>query len=485
MNYWQSYKSIVLLIPRIINLEEKRDLRNTAFVKDTLSTHRGRRREQYMKPQNIMETKLARIAEISKERPQEIFTSIYHFLNKDLLMLCHKELDGKKATGLDGITKAEYEENLEENIEQLAEEVQRMSYKPSPAKRVYIPKANGKVRGLAIANYEDKIVQLALKKIIEAIYEPKFPKCMYGFRPQRGCHDALKELSWTIERKKVNYVVDADIKGFFDNVDHEWLVKCIEQHIKDPRIIRLIRRFLKAGIIEKTEYEETTKGTPQGSILSPVLANIYMYYVLALWFEKVIQRKFKGESYIVIYADDFVCCFQYKSEAEMFINKLLPERLKKFGLEVAEDKTRLIKFGRFAKQDNKGSKAETFDFLGFTHYCGKGRKGNFRVKRKTSRKKFKAKVKEFKIWIKEHRNTKVRDMIEMINIKLRGHYQYFGITDNSYSLNQFRMCINKLLWKWLNRRSQRRSYTTEEFAQLIKQIPLVQPKIYVNIYDRM
>ena len=196
MDYWQSYKSIVLLIPRIINVEEKRDLRNTEILLRTHYLHAEvERMEQYMKQQNIMETKLARIEEISKEKPQEIFTSIYYYLNKDLLILCHKELDGKKATGLDGITKAEYEENLEENIEQLAEELRKMSYKPSPAKRVFIPKANGKVRGLAIANYEDKIVQLALKKIIEAIYEPKFSKYMYGFRPNKSCHDALKELS--------------------------------------------------------------------------------------------------------------------------------------------------------------------------------------------------------------------------------------------------------------------------------------------------
>ena len=216
-----------------------------------------------MKQQNIMETKLTRITEISKERPKEVFTSIYHFLNKDLLMLCHKELDGKKATGLDGVTKAEYEENLEKNIEQLEKELQNMSYKPSPAKRVYIPKANGKMRGLAIAVYEDKIVQMALKKIIEAIYEPKLSESMYGFRPNKNCHDALKRLNQIIENNKISYVVDADIKGFFDNVDWKWLIKCVEQHIKDPRIIRLIKRFLRAGIIEGTEYVETTEGTPQ------------------------------------------------------------------------------------------------------------------------------------------------------------------------------------------------------------------------------
>ncbi len=217
-----------------------------------------------MKKQNIMETKLARITKISKERPKEVFTSIYHFLNRDLLILCHKELDGKKATGLDRITKAEYEENLEENIEQLEKELQNMSYKPSPAKRIYIPKANGKMRGLAIATYEDKIVQMALKKIIEAIYEPKLSNNMYGFRPNRSCHDALKRLNQIIENNKISYVVDADIKGFFDHVNWEWLIKCIEQHIKDPRIIRLIKRFLKAGIIEGTQYVDITEGTPQG-----------------------------------------------------------------------------------------------------------------------------------------------------------------------------------------------------------------------------
>ena len=429
-----------------------------------------------MKKQNIMETKLARITKISKERPKEVFTSIYHFLNKDLLILCHKELDGKKATGLDGITKAEYEENLEENIEQLEKELQNMSYKPSPAKRVYIPKANGKMRGLAIAIYEDKIVQMALKKIIEAIYEPKLSNSMYGFRQNRSCHDALKQLNRIIENNKISYVVDADIKGFFDHVDWKWLIKCIEQHIRDPRIIRLIKRFLKAGIIEGTQYVEIIEGTPQGSILSPILANIYMYYVLALWFEKKIQKNFRGESYITIYADDFVCCFQYQNEAEIFMKLLLPERLRKFNLELAQDKTRLISFGRFAKERSKNGKVDTFDFLGFTHYCGKSKKGYFRVKRKTSKKKLNKSIKEFTLWIRNNRNLRVTTIIKMLNVKLRGYYQYYGITDNGKSLNKFLYSIKRILWKWLNRRSQRRSYTALEFAQILKSYPLIRPK---------
>ena len=432
---------------------------------------------------NIVETKLAKIAQISKERPKEVFTSVYHLLNKEMLMLCHKELDGKKATGLDGVTKAEYEENLEENIKNLAKELQNMSFVPSPAKRVYIPKANGKMRGLAIANYEDKIVQLGMKKIIEAIYEPKFLNCMYGFRPHKGCHDALKALNKNIENGKVSYVVDADIKGFFDHIDHEWLIRCILQHIKDPRIIKMVRRFLKAGIIEKTIKIETNEGTPQGSILSPVLANIYMHYVLSLWFEKKIKPNMRGEAYITIYADDYVCCFQYKNEAELFVNELLPKRLGKFSLELAKDKTKLIPFGRFAKERSKNEKLDTFDFLGFTHYCGLSKKGRFRVKRKTAKKKFNYKVKEMKIWIKDHRYMKVAEMIKQINIKLRGHYQYYGITDNAYSLKLFNRCVNKLLWKWLNRRSERKSYTSEEFKEMIKQNPLLAPKICVNIYD--
>lgn len=425
-----------------------------------------------------METKISKIAQRAKNRPKEIFTSIYHFMNKELLMECHRELNGNKATGIDQITKQMYNENLGMNIEKLERKLKNKSYKPTPAKRVYIPKANGKMRGLAIAIYEDKIVQLALKKIVEAIFEPKFPENMYGFRPNKGCHEAIKGLHDILNAKKIGYIVDADIKGFFDNVDHDWLMRCIEQHIKDPNILRLIRRFLKAGILDGKQYVETNEGTPQGSILSPVLANIYMYYVLAKWFEVKVKKKFYTECYIVMYADDFICCFQSQYIAQTFLNDLLPNRLKKFNLELAEDKTKLIKFGRYA-----GQEAGTFDFLGFTHYGAIGRNGKYLAKRKTSKKKYNAKIKEYTAWLKRNRILPIKDIIRQTNEKLRGHYHYYGVSENMRMLKRYKHEIENNLIKWLNRRSQKRSYTIEEYHEMIKRYPLEEPKIYVRLYE--
>ena len=342
---------------------------------------------------------------------------------------------------------------------------------------MYIPKANGKVRGIAIANYEDKIVQLAIKKIIEAIYEPKFLNCMYGFRPKRGCHDATKELAHILYSGTYKYVVEADIKGFFDNINHKWLMRCLEQHIKDTNMLRLINRYLKAGIIEKEVYIKSEEGTPQGGILSPVLANIYMHYVLSLWFKIRIQDRFLGESRIIIYADDFVCCFQRKGNAEQFMKELLPKRLEKFGLELAEEKTKLIKFDR-----NNPRNSKTFDFLGFTYYIGKSTKGFYIPKVKTSKKKYRDKLKEYNNWLKQNRNLKAKEIIRKTNEKLRGHYHYFGVSFNMRMLKRYVYEIEKSLVKWLNRRSQKNSYTFDQFKEMMKIYPLEKPKIYVTLF---
>ena len=429
-----------------------------------------------------MTTKIARINQISKEKPNDVFTSIYHLINKELLNECFDELNGSKAVGIDKITKDKYRYNLDKNLDNLVERLKNKSYRPNPARRVNIPKANGKVRGLAIANFEDKIVQMAVKKLLEAIYEPKFTNNMFGFRPNKSCHDCLDYLTKCIICQKTSYILDADIKGYFDNIDHNKLIKCLEIHIKDKNLIRLIVRFLKAGILENGKYIKGELGTPQGSILSPILANIYMYYSLILWFEKVKKRAY-GYVEIINYADDMIICFQYDNEAKK-IYKQMKDRLKQCGLEFAEEKTRLIEFGRFATKDWKikgRNKPETFDFLGFTHYCSKSQKGKFRVKRKTSKKKFKQKVQEYKVWIKQNRNAPLKEIMETTKKKLIGHYNYYGVRDNSYAIRNYYSCITYLLYKWLNRRSQRNSYTSKEFNDMLKTFTFPTPRIMVNI----
>ena len=431
-----------------------------------------------------METKLARIAEIAKERPKEKFTSLYHLLNKEMFLQCHRELAADKAAGVDEVTKEEYEKNLSENLINLVERLRKHSYKPQPALRVNIPKGDGKeMRPLGMLAYEDKIVQQGLKKIMQPVYEQVFLNCSFGFRPEINCHDALRELKRTI-MGKINYVVDADIRGFFNNIDHEWMLKFIGERIADPNIIRLINRFLKAGVMVAGKLEPTWLGTQQGGTISPLLANIYLHYVLDLWFEKAVRPVCHGEARLVRYADDFVVCFQYKEEAEKFY-KLLKERLAKFKLEMAENKSKIIMFGRFAVIDREKlglGKPETFDFLGFTHYCGKTKGGKFVVKRKTSKKKFKAKVRAFKQWMMKVKNhLDIHEIFEITRAKLRGHYNYYGVTDNYQMIQRYYWAVVELLYKWLNRRSQRKSFSREKFYMYLKLNPLPSPKIYVDM----
>ncbi len=433
-----------------------------------------------------MTTKLNRIREMSASNPKMVFTSLYHLINEELMMECHKEMNGKKATGVDSITKAEYEENLTENLRNLVERLKRKGYKPQPPLRVYIPKANGKLRPLGVAAYEDKLVQSALGRILMSVYEPKFLTNMYGFRPNLGCHDALKELTRQVEHGKTNYVVDADIKGFFNNLEHERILELIKFRIADPNILWLIKKMLTAGVIEDNKWYPTSKGTEQGNLASPVIANIYMHYALALWFKTRFKQTCRGDSGLVIYADDFVATFQYKDDAKRFLSEV-KDRFALFGLELEQSKTRLLEFGRFTEANVKtrgGKKPDTFDFLGFTHYCSKSHKnGRFRMKRKTARKKYTLKLKEMNLWLKQNRHLPVQDLFYKLNMKLRGHYQYYGITDNSKSMGNFLFQTQKLLFKWLNRRSQKKSYTWDGFNQLLSFLPLAQPRIYVNIYS--
>ncbi len=431
-----------------------------------------------------METKLARISEISTKKPNIKFSSIGHLINAEMLRKCHNEMKSSKAVGIDGVTKEIYESNLNANIENLVLKLRNKSYKPKAARRIEIPKDNGKVRPLSIYCYEDKLVQEAVRRILNAIFEPHFYNEMMGFRNNRGCHDAIKLLNVMIEKKETNWILDADIKGFFDNLDQNWIIRFIQSKISDPNIIRLVRRMLKSGIMKDYHFENTEMGSGQGSICSPIIANIYMHYVLVWWFKERIQPLLKGYSGMVVYADDFVVCFQYKEDAIMFYNLLL-KRMKAFNLEMEESKTRLIEFGKYAEESRrkqKLGKPETFTFLGFTHYCSKAKGGWFRVKRKTSKKKFAKKCRELNQKIRNMRTWKMEDIFRKLNQILVGYYHYYGITDNGGSLSRMKRKVEEMLFFWLNRRSQRRSYTWKQYRMLLKVFGLENPKIYVNIY---
>ena len=432
-----------------------------------------------------MGTKLERIMEISATTPKPEFTSLYHLINIEMLKQCHKELDGSKAVGIDKVTKAEYEEHLEENLTNLVSKLKNKAYKPLPSLRVFIPKANGKKRPLGIASYEDKIVQLAVKKIFEAIYEPRFLNCMYGFRPNRGCHDAIKEVHRQISNEHINHVVDADIKGFFDHLSHEWMMEFLKLYINDPNLLWLINKYLKAGVMTDGVFEESEEGSAQGNIISPILANIYMHNVLTLWYKFVIKNKAEGNSFLAVYADDFIAGFQYKEDAERYY-ALLKERLKKFNLELEENKSRMIEFGKYAEVNSKrkyGRKPETFNFLGFTFYCSKGRRNKeFCVKLKTNSKKFTQKLKQTKEWLYQNNDLPVKELITKLNKKLVGHYRYYGVSHNSNKLSAFLHYVQRYLFKVLNRRSHKKSYTWDGYIDMLKVYPLAKPKIYVKLF---
>ena len=424
------------------------------------------------------------------ERTDKKVQNLASYINETVLKAIHQQMDGKKAHGIDNVTKADYALNLESNIENLVERMKSGRYKPNPIRRAYIPKegSNTKKRPLGISCYEDKLVETAIAQILTQVYEPKFYNESYGFRPNRNCHQAVREVIEDIQYRKTNYVVEADIRSFFDTLEHNWLMKFLAHDIADQRFLDLIERFLKAGIMEKGKYLESTEGAPQGGGASPILANVYLHYVLDNWFDVIVKRQCEGQCYLIRYCDDFVCCFQNKEEAEVFYQRL-QERFNKYGLELAMEKTKILEFGRFAKENRwkRGmGRPETFDFLGFTFYCGTdGKGGFFRCRVKTSKKRFRSKVKAMKEWIKRNRHKRLEYIFKTINAKLRGHYQYYGVTDNTREVKKFQYITKWLLFKWLNRRSQKRSYTAEAFFEgLLRTYPILEPSIKVSLFYR-
>jgi group II intron reverse transcriptase/maturase len=415
--------------------------------------------------ENITPTKLALISERARKEPKYQFTSLAHLLN-------------------DGVSWKEYGKQLDENLNNLVTRMKAKWYKPQPVKRVYIPKNEHEKRPLGLPALEDKIVQKGISHILEAIYEADFLDCSYGFRPERNCHQAINAVDKTIMTKPINYVIEADIKGYFDNVSHKWMMEFLQVRIKDPSFLLLIRRFLKAGYFEAGRIVATEQGTPQGGNLSPMLSNIFLHYVLDLWFEKKVKPLVKGACYLVRYADDFICMVQYAGDAQR-IEQALRERFAKFDLELHSKKTRVISFGRYERENAKRQNRRTnsFDFLGFTHICGTSRKGKFIVGRKTSRRKFRMKCKDMNNWLRKIRNfKKTKEWWPVLQAKLRGHYQYYGVSGNMRLIQRFYSLTERMTLKWLNRRSQRKSFSWASFREYLKHYPLPQPRIVHNLY---
>lgn len=430
-----------------------------------------------------VETKLKLITQRAKDNLKVKFTSLAYLLNEGYLERCYWALKKDKASGIDGVTVEGYGVNLKEKLKDLVSRMKALHYYPQSVRRVYIPKGEGKVRGLGIPAVEDKIVQMGIKRILEAIYEVDFSDSSYGFRPGRSCHKAIDVLDKVLMTRPINAIVDVDIEKFFDNVDHKWLMECLRQRISDPNFLRLVVRFLKAGVIEEGKFFETDRGTPQGGVLSPILANIYLHYILDLWFEKIVRKQVRGYVKLIRYGDDFVVCFEDKESAIKF-KGILKERLVKFGLKIAEGKSRVIEFGRkeWEKVNEKGGKVATFDFLGFTHFCDKTRRGKFKIGRKTSHKKFIQKMKAMNDWLKGVRNlVKQKEWWEVLKVKLAGHYHYYGISGNVKMLNKFYRETSKLAFKWINRRSQKKSCTYEKYCRYLRNT-LPKPKLYHLTY---
>ena len=428
-----------------------------------------------------MATDLTRIGEKARKEPGLVFTSLYHHIyDGDNLRACYDALEAKKATGVDGVTKEEYGRNLEENLRDLSDRLKRRGYRPAPKRRSYIPKPGSeKGRPLGISNLEDKIVEEAVKRTLEPIYEAVFEDSSYAYRPGRSQHQCLDALGRTIQQKKINHVVEADIKSFFDKVNHEWMIKFLRHRIGDERVIRVIIRMLRSGIMEEGLTRATEEGTPQGSILSPLLSNIYLHYVLDQWFSRRVSKQSRGEAYYFRFADDFLACFQHKADAESFQTRL-GDRLEGFGLKLAEEKTHCIEFGRFAREDaqKRGEKPKDFTFLGFTHYCGKTKEGYFKVKRRTSRKKLGQSLRKFTDWARKARHVlRKGEMLRQARGRVIGHLSYYAITDNLERCSYYVYRATRILFKWLNRKSQRKAYTWENFKQALAWVNWPTPRV--------
>lgn len=433
-----------------------------------------------------METKLERIAAKARKEPKLKFTTLCHHITRELVWESLCKTPKKSSTGIDGITVEMAKENFNDWIEEMLRSVHHKGYKAPAVRRGWIPKpGKSEKRPIGVPCVPDRALQRSASTVMSCIYEQDFLRCSFGGRAKLGAHHALSTLNEIIAGKKVSWVLEADLRNFFGSLDHGWLLRFVEHRVGDPRILNLIKRWLKAGVMENEELQESEEGTPQGGSISVLLSNIYLHYVLDLWFEKVVKPRMKGEAYLVRYIDDFVVCFQYRSDALSF-QSVLQKRLGKFSLELEASKTRLVEFGRFAHRHakEKGKKMETFYFLGFTHFCTRNRKGNFMIGRKAENTRFRRSCEKLRKLMRENRHCSLKEQVMEINQVLRGHYAYYGVGGNVKSLVKIYRFTERYWRRMLSSRSQKSYVTWERFQYLKSIFPLQRPKLYLP-YARM
>jgi RNA-directed DNA polymerase len=423
-------------------------------------------------------TDINRIAELAKADPRRSFFSIAHLITIEKLKEAFRGLRKDASAGIDGVTYKQYVTNVDENIRKLHQRLKEGKYQVQPLRRVYIPKEDGKQRPISIPALEDKLVQIVAVDLLNAIYEQDFLSCSYGFRPGHGQHQALDEVGRVICRRPTNWVLEIDIRAYFDSIVRSALMEMIEKRVSDGSMLRLIQIWIKVGAIDDGKLLVSETGTGQGQPISPLLANVYLHHALDQWFEKVVKPRLRGEAYEIRFADDAILCFQHREDAEKVL-KVLPKRFEKFGLTLHPEKTRLIEFGRYAAESarKRGRKPATFNFLGFTHIVARSRKGKFTVHVRTIAKRFRRGLAAVAEWCKEHRHDPVSAQQKALNAKLRGHYQYYGRPTNYQCIRRFYRRVRRIWRVWLSRRTRGHRLTWERFADILRQYPLVRPRI--------
>lgn len=432
-----------------------------------------------LRDRQAMSTKLSRIAELAKKNKELKFLSIAHLLTVEAMERAFASLKKEASAGVDGITYRQYEVDVRGNLERLHERLKSRRYRAQPLRRSYIPKEDGRLRPIGIPTLEDKVVQKASVELLSAIYEQDFLGCSYGSRPGRSAQDALDEVGRIICQCPISYVVEADICGYFDAIVREMLMEMIERRVGDRSMLRLIGKWMNVGVIEEGRLLVSKTGTGQGQVISPLLANIYLHYVLDEWFEKEVKPRLRGKAYEIRYVDDFILCFQYREDAERVL-AALSQRFGKYGLTLHPEKTRLLEFGRSAlakSEEPGGKKPGTFDFLGFTHICRRSRKGKFTIHLRTARKRLSRSLKKVAAWCQKHRHDPVAEQSQALNAKLRGHDQYYGRPTNFPSLWEYHREVRRIWKKWLNRRTRGKTLTWTVYQELLSLHPLLRPRI--------